>query len=150
MKNLGFQITIVFIKCLDNLVFIKTDLISLIFFFFIWRLGKEAFGLWLVVEVKSISYISQSRHLVGMLLKQDNCLFLDFLLRANSAIRYARCSYHVWVLDTFNFLRQNTKLQRSFKGELNPKIGILLFEHLGIVEQLYEVFFLWLLLSEKA
>ena len=26
-----------------------------------------------------------------------------------------------------------------FKGELNPKIDISSFEHLGIVEQLYEV-----------
>ena len=28
----------------------------------------------------------------------------------------------------------------NLKGELNPKIDFLSFEHLGIVEQLYEVF----------
>ena len=30
--------------------------------------------------------------------------------------------------------------QLKFKGELNPKIDFSSFEHLGIVEQLYEVF----------
>ena len=32
---------------------------------------------------------------------------------------------------------------RNFKGELNPKIDFSSFEHLGIVEQLYKVY--WLL-----
>ena len=36
----------------------------------------------------------------------------------------------------------------SFKGELNPKINFLSFEHLGIVEQLYEVFFYKLLAKQ--
>ena len=31
-------------------------------------------------------------------------------------------------------------LMLPLKGELNPKIDFLSFEHLGIVEQLYEVF----------
>ena len=34
----------------------------------------------------------------------------------------------------------HTQTIRPFKGELNPKIDFSLFEHLGIVEQLYEVF----------
>ena len=34
--------------------------------------------------------------------------------------------------------------KKNFKGELNPKIDLSSFEHLGIVEQLYEVFFMLL------
>ena len=37
--------------------------------------------------------------------------------------------------------------KKNFKGELNPKIDLSSFEHLGIVEQLNEVFFM--LLAER-
>ena len=46
---------------------------------------------------------------------------------------------HSMLSTTWKKLSQATS-SRIFKGELNPKIYFSSFEHLGIVEQLYEVF----------
>ena len=67
--------------------------------------------------------------------KQTNIIMQVLLMKTEFGV------YNNLHLST-NFLAAKSYecLTRKFKGKLNPKIDFSSFEHLGIVEQLYEVF----------